>query len=353
MRRSLTLPIVALVLMLTACSAPAAKLGSLSTEVALSASGGDPKVVEEIVDAHQGDVVRTDADGLAELTFADGSLTRVGPDTEYTVVEVSDAATQRTVGSLDVGSTFHRVEKLVGDDSAFEVQTPFGTAAVRGTMFAVTCTETACEIVVLEGEVVFTPEDGDPISILPFQRLVVPEGDEATRFPYDAVAANEWLASNLEGDELDTLVADVPEAGGLAGVWAFNVLTTESTSPNEPVGTSADREWTFSAPECDASGCTVRVDSSSGTVFDFAYDGSTLVSENSSPSDCVEVETGNLVAAGAFTNDFSWSIDASGAADGSMTGTRLGHTYVNDEALCPNAVNPDTNTTADVTLTRQ
>ncbi|WP_158437792.1 FecR family protein [Naasia lichenicola] len=151
-----------------------------------------------------GDTVRTDSSGSAQLDYADGSLTRLGPATELTVTELSDASAQRTVVELKVGQTWHRVEKLVAEDAAFEVSTPVGVASVHGTAFAVTCTaEEVCTVQVLDGEVGFTLQDGTELTIAAGEQLVVPAadgGDPTVEMMTAGQLADDWLTHNLDLD---------------------------------------------------------------------------------------------------------------------------------------------------------
>src|SRR5690606_38528348 len=94
---------------------------------------------------------------------------------ELVVAELGTVETARVALRLEVGSTWHRVQRVVGEESRFEVETPVGVAAVRGTTFAVECTADAtCRFTVYEGELEVTPLGGEPIVLGPFERLHLP-----------------------------------------------------------------------------------------------------------------------------------------------------------------------------------
>lgn len=104
--------------------------------------------------------VQTGADGRARLDFSDGTLVRVSPDTLFTVALVEDAG-----GGLlkSLSMTFGRLWVVLNGGS-LEVETPSGVASVRGSYMmveqdpdtgdmTVTCLEGTCTLEV-NGEVI-------------------------------------------------------------------------------------------------------------------------------------------------------------------------------------------------------
>jgi hypothetical protein len=102
-------------------------------------SGADTWLpVSEDVPVKAGDRIRTGAEGFAELTFFDGSVTELRPMAE---LGIDRMAVQRT-GSEKVivlhqwlGEAHYRVEPLVDDGSRFSVETASAVVSVRGTAF--------------------------------------------------------------------------------------------------------------------------------------------------------------------------------------------------------------------------
>jgi hypothetical protein len=87
----------------------------------------------------QGDSLKTDATGLAEIAYTDGSLTRLGPSTEFQITTLtSKKGARQTQGTLTVGSTWNRAAK-VSESGSFSIKAGGATAAVQGTAFVVTC----------------------------------------------------------------------------------------------------------------------------------------------------------------------------------------------------------------------
>ena len=87
----------------------------------------------------QGDALKTDATGRAEIAYTDGSLTRLGFATEFAITKLTDKkGARQTQGTLSVGSTWNRAAK-VSESGSFEIKAGGATAAVEGTAFAVNC----------------------------------------------------------------------------------------------------------------------------------------------------------------------------------------------------------------------
>jgi hypothetical protein len=299
--RAIALPIAAILLLSACTSGPAADVSSLDSNVTLAVSSGDENPITETTEAHLGDTVSTDDGGRAQLDYPDGSLTRLGPSTRFTVVELPDGETERTLTELEVGETWHRVEELTGDDASYEVETPVGTAAVRGTAFSLTCTEDGiCTLTVLEGTVEFLVDD-EVIVVEAFERLVVPDPaggtPESRSFPTDLMSEDAWISGNaeLDGPFEDQ---DAVEAAGIAGAWTATRTLVSSDDPDltgVPVGTVETYQWDISGPDCTET-CTWTVASSSGSTFDFVAEGNELVRPlESQLVDCVYDDTGEVM----------------------------------------------------------
>ena len=87
----------------------------------------------------QGDSVKTDADGRAEIDYTDGSITRLAGSTIFTISKLTDERGGRqTQGTLSVGETWNRAAK-VSETGSFEVKAGGTTAAVEGTAFVAKC----------------------------------------------------------------------------------------------------------------------------------------------------------------------------------------------------------------------
>ena len=87
---------------------------------------------------YEGDRLKTVGNSTTEIVFFEGSVAEVAADSEILLNEMAVAP---NTGSTSihlkqlVGHTVNRVEKLVDSASAYEVETPAGSAVVRGTIF--------------------------------------------------------------------------------------------------------------------------------------------------------------------------------------------------------------------------
>ncbi|MFP4321380.1 MAG: FecR domain-containing protein [Anaerolineales bacterium] len=111
--------------------APGVEVRRVNTETFL------PIQVEAIVGV--GDTIRTDESGQARIIFfADGTETDLLSETEYRIArfEADDAGFTLSVEVL-AGQTVQRLNRLVDDNSAYDVQTPGMDMVARGTVFRV------------------------------------------------------------------------------------------------------------------------------------------------------------------------------------------------------------------------
>jgi FecR protein len=181
----------------------------------------------------QGDSLRTDAEGLAEINYTDGSYTRLGPDTEFTLTRLTDQqGARQTQGTLTVGSTWNRAVEVSQSGGSFEISAGGATAAVEGTVFAVICNEEAGQLACDFFDIF------DPISVT-FQGTTVPL-ENATKVTLDQDAlgevqpvtreelvANPFINANAFLDEIlqlggfsefpPAVVATTPPPGGGGG----------------------------------------------------------------------------------------------------------------------------------------
>src|SRR4030042_734545 len=121
-------------------SSPPGTLSSPSGEVLVKKSGSASWIAAAAgMKLEVGDQLKTGSDGYAEIRFFEGSVMEVEAGSEIQINEMTLASTGSTSISLTqlVGNTVNRVQKLVDSSSTYEVETPAGTAVVRGTTFTV------------------------------------------------------------------------------------------------------------------------------------------------------------------------------------------------------------------------
>lgn len=91
------------------------------------------------MDITQGDSVRTDQEGAANLIFSTGSKMTIGPNTLFTVARLKETGTSglKVYIRLEAGTLWNNVKSLVNKEDEYEIATSGGTVQVRGTQLAV------------------------------------------------------------------------------------------------------------------------------------------------------------------------------------------------------------------------
>jgi Leucine-rich repeat (LRR) protein len=249
MRKKL-LPILVLSFLLASTSVDCGS--SPSTLTVISATEGNVDVVRggtaSWIEAQigmsleVGDRIKTGGDSSAEITFFDGSTTELQADTEIEIalLDISADAGPTTVTlEQTIGTTVSRVTKLLDPASRYEVETPTGVVAVRGTVVQVCVTEDGTtRAAVLEGEVWVTGE-GAELQITEGQECIVrpdqppelvaevafadPNLEAAVR---DAIAIPTGLIYSSDIDELTHLDASDRNITDLTGLEYATSLTT-------------------------------------------------------------------------------------------------------------------------------
>ena len=114
-------------------------------DVFVMKAGTDDWIEGEIgMSLEVGDAIKTGDDSGAEITFFDGSTIELKPGTEIEIASLDISTdTGSTTISLKqiIGSTVSRVTKLLDPASSYEVETPSGVAAVRGSVMLVSVIE--------------------------------------------------------------------------------------------------------------------------------------------------------------------------------------------------------------------
>ena len=160
--------------------AVSAVLGIITTNIETETSDAGFAEASEGEELIVGDRVKTDATGFAEVTYHDGSWMRVESEATLTIEDLVDTDDGQVVSSsIDTGEAWSRVKELSEPDDEFVVDTPVASAAVRGTAFSIDCDgDTVCTFSVVEGEVLVTPDVGDPVTLTAGQTLTVTAGEE-------------------------------------------------------------------------------------------------------------------------------------------------------------------------------
>lgn len=156
-----------------AAKAPLANLKITTPNVEIKQKGKADFVTAKAGQAlRQGDTIKTDAAGRAEIDYTDGSLTRLAGATVFTISKLTnEKGGRQTQGTLSVGETWNRAAK-VSETGSFEVKAGGTTAAVEGTAFVVKCTpqtdgqqQVSCTVTAVVDDIHVSSDDWDVTSV--------------------------------------------------------------------------------------------------------------------------------------------------------------------------------------------
>lgn len=193
----------------TTTPAPAlANLKIQAAAVTIKAAGKSKFVAAKDGQAlHQGDALKTDATGKAEIDYTDGSLTRLGSLTEFTITKLTnERGGRQAAGTITVGETWSRVSK-VSESSSFEIKAGGTTAAVEGTAFSFTCTlvngQLSCTVIAVVDNVRVTSGSGGVAELTPATKVVAVGGNlgPIVKLTFDDLSGNVQIAGNLVLDQ--------------------------------------------------------------------------------------------------------------------------------------------------------
>jgi hypothetical protein len=175
----------------------------------------------------QGDALKTGQNALAEINYTDGSYTRLGEETEFTITKLTQQqGARQTQGTLTVGSTWNRAA-AVSESGSFEISAGGATAAVEGTLFAVICEKDANQQLVCHFIDIF-----DPVTVS-LNGTNVPLGN-ATKVTLDQGALGEVqpvTREELIANPFINANALLDEQLKLGGFSEFPPATTVQTPP--------------------------------------------------------------------------------------------------------------------------
>ncbi|HEY8218453.1 MAG TPA: hypothetical protein VIH82_15045 [Acidimicrobiia bacterium] len=202
----------------------------------------------------EGDTVRTDATGLAEIDYTDDAYTRLDVNTTFTLTKLTeDQGARQIKGSLDSGQTWNRTE-AVTESGSFEQSGAGATAAIVGTAFALQCDGAHCTLISAEHTVVWQSDENGEVRFVPQNGLCTSDGgalcSETRILTDDEMAAIPWIQTNLVKDLLLRGVGSGPfQISGVLVVENGQVVSfTPVSTPAAPPTTAATTPASTSNP---------------------------------------------------------------------------------------------------------
>jgi hypothetical protein len=194
------------------------------------------------------DTLKTEAAASATVTFFDGSSIDIQESTEIKILDIGmsqPSGTTTTILHQEIGQTISRVKKLVDADSRYEIETPAGVAAVRGTIMFVGVAQDGTTVVgniqnavsaIAQGVEVKIPE-GSRVTIVPGQ---APGQPQPGATPASAAAPNSGnSATSSSATPGRSIPATTPLSNGGPGPTTAPTSSTGgpgSTGPGSSAG---------------------------------------------------------------------------------------------------------------------
>lgn len=171
---------------------------------------------------NEGDRLKTGGNSTTEVVFFEGSVIEVGADSDILLSEMTVApntgSTSIHINQL-VGHTVNRVQKLIDSASDYEVDTPAGSAVVRGTAFKSYVRPDGFTIVYCDEGTVWFTAGGETV--------ILNEGEWSSAMPGGTPSKpsafhieNVAICSDVRGDRDYTIRPDAVFAPG-ERVWIY------------------------------------------------------------------------------------------------------------------------------------
>jgi hypothetical protein len=289
-----------------------------------------------------GDTVQTDATGLAEITFKDGSLTRLDHDTIFTLDKLVNTTGKRQVeGTVSAGQTWNRVKKL-SEKESFQQKGIGATAVVAGTAFVTKCSlpsgtafavvktkkqlkrlqkASKCDFTLVDGKLILNSL-GKSVGVNRGQSASVDaagNAGNAVTVPPDVFYNNQWILTNLRLDSQ----AGIDEARGtptqddlnhasIQGSWTITLTVTSTTGFRDlTTGGTKTRTYTFSGSNGAVTLTAQTADGSQTIPLTYA-DGVYTGTADLGLQNC-ELDNGTVAVANGIRNNQTVSISVTSA----------------------------------------
>jgi len=220
-----------------------------------------------------GDMIKSGDNSSAEITFLDGSTIELQAGTEIEVVLLdipTDTGSTTIRLKQTIGSIIFRVTKIVDPASRYEVETPTGTVAIRGSAMQITVSEDgttwACNLeghiwAFAQGVELQIPEGrccvirlGQPPKLICDLTVFSTTGGSVTipgegTFPYDEGTVVDLVAEAEEGYQFGSWTGDV---GSIPSVNAATTTITMRGDYSVTANFEEDEVVTFADPNLEA-----------------------------------------------------------------------------------------------------
>ena len=159
----------------------------------------------ETVDVRRGDMIRTSADGKAEIRWGDRGITRIDSDSQVTVEDIPEREIPATNVLIRLrvtsGRAWSRMLKLLDVQSAVEVESGGIVATVRGTAFGVAAQASSTDVMVSDSVVRVSSVKNQTELFVRQGRVSTFSLAGALVMLRDAENSDAWFSENVKADE--------------------------------------------------------------------------------------------------------------------------------------------------------
>ncbi len=209
--------------------------------------GGDTAVEADMM-VGTGDMIATGPAGYVSLEFSSGSVVNLQPDSRARITNLNCLEDQDDcVIEIEAqeGEMRSNVEKREGQPVEFRIETPFASAAVRGTVFDFGADADELLVGVTEGEVVVNADDAE---------LDLPEGFGTVTAAGDAPGEPEALLPPPVFRNIPIRMSDEDRLSwwSLSSAASYQVRLARDVKGRETVATWKTEEQSIEIPDADA-----------------------------------------------------------------------------------------------------
>ena len=157
-----------------------------------------------------GDRVKTGGNSSAEITFFDGSIIELQASTEIKIISLdisTDTGSITIILEQTIGTTISRVIKLLDPASRYEVETPTGAVAVRGSAMQIYVTEDGTTWVTnLEG-IIWAVAKGVELQVTQGHQCIIRPDQQPELIYSDEIGPGLWSLS-VNGEGIEAVVTE-------------------------------------------------------------------------------------------------------------------------------------------------
>lgn len=214
--RLLVLLILVLVVLATGVAAYQRDLGTGTTLVVRRAAvehrNEDRFVAPGSEGVQVGDVIRTKRGGEAQVSYFDGSVTRVDSGTTFKVIDLVDRSDRRTIaGRLDSGRIWNSVEHYTGSGDRFEIRVPNAWVTARGTANVIDCREApSCEVIGIAGTTEIAMDGGNTTLVGAGQCATINGSTSGCDYSREQLCEDGFTRGGLAEEGLDGQCVETP-----------------------------------------------------------------------------------------------------------------------------------------------